>query len=184
MTSPQPHEEGSPTPYRKDSGSGRLPVFDRFLIGEVEHTLSVDLGIADPGIAGHLSMLVLRYSIREPKEFNKLVAKDVSGELSRRIVMADRLLDIERRTAFIKIGDAALFWYGFFANSEIRSRHAEVKNCALGAYQHAHELDVDGSEPDNRVLERLHDEFDLCVYGLSEVKRNLHSGESDRYLIF
>ena len=83
-----------------------------------------------------------------------------------------------RREIHRHIGDFALFWAGLYPEA-LRRRQAGtvdqfVDYCTQGkrAYHIASTLPVDAAHEDQQaVLERLSRQFELCVYGLGEIRR-------------
>ena len=76
------------------------------------------------------------------------------------------------------IGDFALFWTGVYPEALGRLRSAACKDffvdyCAQGkrSYYIASTFEDDPYRDEAPVLRRLSDEFELCAYGLREVRR-------------
>jgi hypothetical protein len=94
---------------------------------------------------------------------------------------------LARRSLYRHIGDVTLFWAGLFPE-HLRQTHvaADVDRfseyCAAGRRSYLLASRIDTDEPDaapGDVLERLGTEFQLCAYGLREVRRGWEEG-SDR----
>ena len=76
------------------------------------------------------------------------------------------------------IGDFTLFWTGVFPESlEQRRAHlrkdAFIDYCAQGkrSYFIASTFEDEESKEEARIFRRLSDEFELCAYGLNQVRR-------------
>lgn len=159
---------------------GKRPsaVLRNLFSGNTENTFQVHLGMADPPLVDYLSELLLRF-IRQDSVYKVRNAKgkpvhnvfEMLGEAGRRMGAAKR--DVYRH-----IGDFALFWAGLYPES-LRGRHYEGDEafhqyCLHGkqSYRIASTIEpADDSSPPNDVLERLAAEFELCAYGLHEVRR-------------
>ena len=98
-----------------------------------------------------------------------------------------------RRRMHRHIGDLTLFWLGVYPEIAKRMRQGRADSlidyCDQGKknYYIASTLPPAAEEPaTDDVLQRLSDNFELCVYGLGEVRRQWEQreGESDAPLWF
>jgi hypothetical protein len=156
----------------------KLTPLMRFFSGLAEYTFEGRLGIADPPLVEYLADLLTRfvhadgvYAIRglTGRRLDEVV--DMLAEAQCRVGTARR--DIHRH-----IGDFTLFWTGVYPEALPRLRGAGRKDylvdyCAHGkrAYQIASSIPASQDDADGEVLERLSHEFDVCVRGLGEVRR-------------
>ena len=100
--------------------------------------------------------------------------------------VADMLLEAEsmppegrtRREVYRHIGDFTLFWTGVYPEALKRLRSVFVKDhfidyCEQGkrSYYIASTFEQEPYRDEAPVLRRLSDEFELCAYGLSQVRR-------------
>ena len=92
-----------------------------------------------------------------------------------------------RRAVHRHIGDFALFWSGVYPEA---LRHLQggakkdhfIDYCAQGkrAYFIASTIETDDDEgAPPHVLERLSQQFEMCAYGLREVRRQWETREGD-----
>jgi hypothetical protein len=90
-----------------------------------------------------------------------------------------------RREAHRHIGDFTLFWAGVYPEAlrkPRRNRHDYFGDyCAHGkrSYMIASTIRISDPDEEGEILERLSHDFDLCVYGLGEVRREWERRESD-----
>lgn len=150
----------------------------KFFSGVTEYTFHVRLGVPDEPLIDYLSDLLIRflridgvYRVRGPQGARMTQIAMMMGEAERRIGEA-------RRETHRHIGDFALFWAGVYPEalpSMQRERHADhlldFRREGRKAYRIAAELPAESPKPPADVLERIAEEFDLCAYGLGEVRR-------------
>ena len=101
--------------------------------------------------------------------------------------MADERIGTARRQVHRHIGDFTLFWAGVYPEA-LRELQSPAKKdhfidyCSQGkrAYRIASGIDADDSEgAPSDVLERLSREFEMCAYGLREVRREWERRDDD-----
>jgi len=99
------------------------------------------------------------------------------------VAEASERLGNARREVHLHIGDFTLFWAGLYPEA-LRDGDSDTSGrfetyCAFGkrAYRIASEIEAPVAEsPPSTLLERLSDRYDLCCYGLREIRRQLESG--------
>jgi hypothetical protein len=150
----------------------------RFFEGLAEYAFESRLGVADPPLVDYLADLLARfvqadsiYTIRNLTGRRMDEVVDMLAEAQLRVGSARR--EIHRH-----IGDFTLFWTGVYPESLPRLRAAHRKDyfvdyCEQGkrAYYLASKIPASDDPPGNEVLERLSHEYDVCVQGLTEVRR-------------
>jgi hypothetical protein len=158
------------------AGGGTLA---RFFAGLCEYVFQTRLGVADPPMVDYLSGLMLRFArldaIHRVRDLAGRPVTEVAGLLAE----AEQRVGLARRDVHRHIGDVTLFWTGVFPESlprlrSIESRDFFVDYCQQGkrAYYIASTIQTDREEDTPReVLERLSQQFEMCVYGLGEVRR-------------
>jgi hypothetical protein len=167
---------GSPRP-------GRSEVLHRFFAGVTEYTFTTRLGVADPPLVDYLSALLTHF-VRTDAIFG---LRTPTGE--RLIAVTDMLQEAEcrqgpaRRRIHRHIGDFTLFWLGVYPETA-ENRRKQTKDSLINYreqgkrnYLLASRLPADESSAPDDVMERLSDCFELCVYGLGEVRRQLEERE-------
>ncbi len=159
----------------------------RFFTGIAEQTFQVQLGVVDPPVTDYLSDLLLRFvrtdEIHRLRRSEGLPLQD----LGRLVVEADSRIGTARRRIHRQIGDFALFWAGLYPES-LGGQSGEMAEQPFGAFcvhgQRAYliaseiETDEQGATPGD-VLERIGRQFQMCAYGLREVRREWERSEDD-----
>jgi hypothetical protein len=100
---------------------------------------------------------------------------------------AQQRIGLARREVHRHIGDFTLFWTGLYPESlrSLQGNHrgdSFVSYCAQGklAYEIASEIeDETNAEAPSDLLHRLSEQFDLCAYGLREVRRQWEEGPTE-----
>jgi hypothetical protein len=152
----------------------------KLFAGLTEQTFLSTLGMADPELIDYLSLLLSRF-IHMDTVFR------LRNSRGRRLEeVADMMLDAEslpiegrtRREAHRHIGDFTLFWTGVYPEALRRLRSILNKDhfidyCEQGkrSYYIASTFENDPYRDQAPVLRRLSDQFELCAYGLNQVRR-------------
>jgi hypothetical protein len=156
----------------------------QFFSGLAEHTFVADLGVADPPLIDYLSELLSRFISMDA--IHKFQA---SGRTLEQV--ADMLLEAEAmppegrtyREVHRHIGDFTLFWTGVYPEALRRLKAAPrmdhfIDYCRQGkrSYYLA-ACEDDPYKEESRVLRRLSEEYELCAYGLTQVRKEWeHAG--------
>jgi hypothetical protein len=167
----------------------------RFFTGICENVFEARLGIADPPLVDYISDLMIRFV-----RFDSLTrVRGPSGvpmhEVVDMLTEAESRVGIARREVHRHIGDVTLFWTGVYPEAlpslkKTSSKDFFVNYCEQGkrAYFIASTIQTDRDEDaDSEVLQRLSREFEMCAYGLGEIRREWErrdeEGDSSRPLI-
>ena len=150
----------------------------RFFAGLTEYAFETRLGVADPLLVEYLSDLLTRF-VRSDTVFS---VRNLTGR--RLDAVADMLAEANarigeaRREVHRHIGDFTLFWTGVYPEALKRLRSVLVKDhfidyCEQGkrSYYIASTFADEPYREEAVVLRRLSDEFELCAYGLNQVRR-------------
>ena len=152
----------------------------RLFAGLTEQTFQNTLGVADPPLIDYLSLLLARFL--HVDAIYRL--RNAQGKRLEQVV--DMVLEAEalppegrtRREVHRHIGDVTLFWTGVYPEMLDRLRSALAKDqfldyCEQGkrSYWIASTFADDPYREEAPVLRRLSAEFELCAYGLSQVRR-------------
>jgi hypothetical protein len=170
-------------------------VLRRFFAGLTEFAFQTRLGVADPPLVDYITELLARfvrsdelYPVRSPRGQRLVQVADMLAEAQHRQGPA-------RRQVHRHIGDFTLFWTGVYP--EVIDALRRGSKDALIDYQQQGkraywiastipvELSVEAEAAETDVLARLSEQFDLCVYGLGEVRRQWEQqgGEGDAPLL-
>lgn len=158
----------------------------RYFAGLAESTFQSELGVVDPQLVDYLSNLLIRF-VRNDIAYG---VRSVTGRplmsVSEMVVEASARLGDAKRKLHQYIGDFTLFWAGVYPEA-LRRPDPDCpiadqfeSYCLHGRRSyHIAATIVPGEEdaPESDVLERLSSQFDLCCYGLREIRR--HWEESD-----
>jgi chlorite dismutase len=152
----------------------------RLFAGITEQTFISRLGVGDPRLIDYLSALLSRFIHMDA--VNRL--RNASGKRLEEV--AEMLLEAEtlpaegrtRREYHRHIGDFTLFWTGVYPEALNRLRSALKKDsfidyCEQGkrSYYIASTFEEDPYREEAPILRRLSEEFELCAYGLNQVRR-------------
>jgi hypothetical protein len=152
--------------------------------GLTEFTFQSELGIADPRLVGYVANLlaafvpsqgVWRLRDRQGRRIQEitamLVEAETAGDTGR------------RRECHRHVGDYTLFWTGVYPEAlpRLQSRGSgdhliDFQRQGKRSYYLASTL-VEGDEAP--VLRRLSEQFELCAFGLSRVRREWEKSEPD-----
>ncbi|MCA9176436.1 MAG: hypothetical protein KDB14_18240 [Planctomycetales bacterium] len=165
MTSPSPDRHSAETTLK------------RYFTGVAEQTFQTQLGVANPTLIDYVSDLLIRFVRMESVQR----VRDPSGnrlqQLGSMLREAEARIGDAKRAVHRHIGDYALFWAGLFPES-LRQKVGDdgyQVYCVHGkhAYRVASRIESD-TMPPSEVLEQLSEEFELCAYGLLEVRKELN----------
>jgi hypothetical protein len=94
------------------------------------------------------------------------------------LVEAEARVGDARREIHRQIGDYTLFWTGVYPEALMTLRAADKKDHFIDyreqgkrAYYIASTIPTERADVDTDVLQRLSHEFEMCMYGLGEVRR-------------
>jgi hypothetical protein len=162
-------------------------VLARFFSGLCESVFAGQLGVADPPLVDYLSDLMLRFARLDTVHRVRSLSGRPAIEVADMLAEAEGRIGLARRDVHRHIGDVTLFWTGVYPESLPRLRAVEKKDffvdyCAQGkrAYYIASTIQTDRVEDTpNDLLERLSFQFEMCAYGLGEVRREWERQSGD-----
>ncbi len=150
----------------------------RYFAGLAEYTFQTHLGVADPPLVDYVSELLARF-VRSEALFRvrNAVGKPVR-EVAEMMVEAEERIGDAKREIHRHIGDFTLFWTGVYPEAVPRLRGSSGRDAMLDyqaegkrAYFIASTIETDEPMPPAELLERLSQQFEMCAYGLREVRR-------------
>ncbi|PHR93951.1 MAG: hypothetical protein COA78_32355 [Blastopirellula sp.] len=162
----------------QNSQSRKPEGVQRYFSGITEYTFQTQLGIPDTRLIDYLSKLLTRF-VRSEVVFK---IRDLTGrpltEVAEMLIEAEARMGDAKRDIHQHIGDFILFWSGVYPEAikrmrgEDRKDHlinywAEGKNAYLVASRIQAEYDEEGAD----LMGQLSTQFELCAYGLGEVRR-------------
>ena len=167
------------TPLRADHPLRRL------FAGYTEQTFINMLGVGDPRLIDYLSELLARFIHLDTVYRLRNAQGRRLEEVAEMVIEAEGLPPEgrTRREVHRHIGDFTLFWTGVYPERLRRLRDALSKDhfidyCAQGkrSYYIASTFADDPYREEAPVLRRLSAEFELCAYGLNQVRREWERG--------
>ncbi len=149
----------------------------KFFAGLAEYTFQTRLGVADPQLVDYVSDMLTRfvrndamYRVRNGKGKPVLQVAEMLMEAQQRVGEAKR--DVHRH-----IGDFTLFWTGLYPESVDKSRKLgmdmllDYREQGKRAYWIASKIESSSqNDAPSEILQRLSDGFELCAYGLREIR--------------
>jgi hypothetical protein len=159
----------------------------RLFAGLTEQTFHTTLGMADPGLVDYLSLLLSRFVHLD--SIYRL--RDSHGKRLEEV--AEMMIEAEalppegrtRREVYRHIGDFTLFWTGVYPESLSRLRSVFSRDHLIDyteqgkrSYFIASTFEQDPYREEAPVLRRLSEEFELCAYGLNQVRREWERGRA------
>jgi hypothetical protein len=164
----------------------------RLFAGVTEQTFMTSLGITDTRLIDYLSTMLSRFIHMDA--LHRL--KDSQGRPLHEVV--DMLLEAEslppegrtRREYHRHIGDFTLFWTGLYPDSLRRLFTAFSKDRLLDymaqgkrSYFIASTFEEDPYRDEAPILRRLSEEFELCAYGLNQVRAELAKSSDGKAIV-
>jgi len=151
---------------------------DRFFRGVTEYAFHARLGVVDPPLVDYVAVLLVRF-LRHDAASLPVEEAPAAVDVARLLAEAAGHAEPEEaREEFRHIGDVTLFWSGLYPEALRRldapgrvDRLAAYRSTGKHAYRLAATLEPAAAAAERLLLERLADDYDLCVEGLAEVRR-------------
>lgn len=163
----------------------RTTAVRRFFTGLTEYAFHARLGVADPPLVDYIAELLVRfvrcddlYTVRSVRGQRLVQVSDMLAEAAHREGPA-------RQQVHRHIGDFTLFWTGVYPEVIDGIRRGgkdaliDYQQQGKRAYWIASTIPVEKETPKPDVLKRLSENFELCVYGLGEVRRQWEQTDND-----
>jgi hypothetical protein len=158
----------------------------RFFAGLTEYAFQTRMGVADTQLVDYVTDLLVRFVRYDALLSLRNLAGQRLGGVAQMLLEAEARVGDARRKAHRHIGDFTLFWTGVYPET-LRSGRASHGHdffqdyCEHGkrAYYIASTIEVAPPDNEAEVLQRLSHEFDLCAYGLGEVRREWERREPE-----
>lgn len=165
-----------------ESGS----TLERFFVGITEFVFHSQLGVVDTQMVDYVSELLVRFtrldSLQKVRQLDGRPATEVVTLISE----AEQRVGTARREVHRHIGDFTLFWSGVYPEAlrEMQSpdkRDQFVNYMAQGkrAYRIASSIETHETSATNELLERMSERFEMCAYGLREIRREWERRDGD-----
>lgn len=158
----------------------------RFFAGLSEQTFQARLGIADPQLIDYVSDLLVRF-VRSDAVYR---IRSLTGQpLAQVAVMmseAEKRIGEAQKDVHRHIGDFTLFWVGVYPETlrqmqKSSERDHLIDYCEQGkkSYWIASTISAQEDDDEGELLGRLSREFEMCAYGLGEVRREWERHDPD-----
>ncbi len=158
----------------------------RLFRGLAESTFMAELGIGDPKLVGYVADLLARF-VPSSGVWN---LRDAQGqrlvEVAKMLAEAESASAAERKCECHRhVGDYTLFWTGVYPEALQQLRGPTSIDCLVDYQQQGKRSYYVASTLDDRdasVYRRLSDQFELCAFGLSRVRKEWerHEAKSPR----
>jgi hypothetical protein len=158
----------------------------RLFAGYTEHTFINTLGVGDPRLIDYLAEMLSRFIHLDAVYRLRNTQGRRLDEVAEMVLEAEGLpaQGRTRREVYRHIGDFTLFWTGVYPEAISRLRSVLSKDffidyCEQGkrSYYIASTFEDDTYREEAPVLRRLSEEFELCAYGLNQVRREWERGQ-------
>lgn len=161
----------------------------QFFCGLTEYAFQCRLGVADPTLVDYIAELLTRFvysdalfSVRTPTGKRLDQVTDMLAEAQERHGTA-------RRQVHRHIGDFTLFWTGVYPEALSKMCMTGRKDSLIDyraqgkrAYHIASTIPTERDDVGGELLARLSHKFELCAYGLGEVRREWERREGSEEL--
>lgn len=170
----------------------RLDLTERYFSGLTEQTFQSRLGVVDPELVDYLSRLLVRFIHRDGLYSVRSPSGRRLNQVSEMVAEAEQRTGKSRFQIYRHIGDFTLFWTGVYPEA-LQSMKADpradrfVDYCSQGKRSYmiaaSIELEEQAAAQDNHLdaelLHRLSAEFEMCAYGLQEVRKEWERQDLD-----
>ncbi len=170
-----------------DPQKNRSPIH-RYFAGLTETTFQSQLGVVDPAMVDYVSDLLVRFVRSDVVHRIRGVTGRPLMSITEMTAEATKRLGDARRELHRHIGDFTLFWAGVYPEALQRGAHEHDSQfesyCSHGklSYRIASTIEpADEEAPEGEILIRLSERFELCAYGLREVRREWEEGDDREF---
>ena len=157
----------------------------RLFRGLTEYAFMNELGIGDPSLVGYVAELLASFvpsqAVWRLRDAQGRPLADVTAMLTEAAAADD---DARRRDCHRHVGDFTLFWTGVYPEAlpKLRGNYSadaliNFQQQGKRSYDVASKLSARSDE--GSVFRRLSDQFELCAFGLSCVRREWEKFEAD-----
>lgn len=159
---------------------------DHFFTGLSEHVFHTQLGVVDTQMIDYVSGLLIRFTRTEALNRIRQLDGKPATEVVAMVAEAEKRIGEAKREVHRHIGDFTLFWTGVYPEALREMRGSDkadqfVSYCAQGkrAYRIASTIQAEKPTATNDLLQRLSEQFEMCAYGLREIRREWERRDDD-----
>lgn len=160
-------------------------VLERFFTGISEYVFHTRLGVVDTHLIDYVSELLIRFTRVEMTHRVRAPNGQPATQIAAMLNEADHRLGEAKREVHQHIGDYTLFWSGLYPES-LRTEANEEKDqfvtyCTHGkrSYRIASTIEGKPTGAPAELLAQLSEQFELCAYGLREIRREWERRDGD-----
>ncbi len=159
----------------------------RYFAGIAENTFLSRLGVVDPPLIDYLTDMLVRFVRNDSIHRIRSVTGRPLLSIGEMALEAKERWGDSRRELHRHIGDFTLFWAGIYPEALRRpaagtEQFEEYCHQGKRSYHIASLIETVSSEaPASSVLQNLSDRFELCAYGLREVRREWEEGDDETF---
>ena len=164
--------------FESDASGSSGKLLERFFTGLSEYAFYSQLGVTDTELVSYVSNLLIRFTKTDALHRIRQLNGRRATEVVTMMAEAQHRVGIAKREVHRHIGDFTLFWTGLYPES-LRGLQTDksdhfVSYCFEGkkAYGIASEIEADDDQTaSSELLHRLSEQFEMCAYGLREIRR-------------
>ena len=173
------------------SANPNSSVMRRYFSGLAEATFQSQLGVVDPPMVDYVTSLLIRFIRNDSVHAFRSISGRPMMSVAEMVAEASERLGDAKRRLHQHIGDFTLFWAGVYPEAlrrpDDKSGGDQFESyCSHGRRAYRIASCIESSEKnatEPQVLERLSEQFDLCCYGLREVRRQWEEGDQSEGMI-
>ncbi len=155
-----------------------LSSLNRFFVGLSEYVFHSQLGVVDTELVDYVSQLLIRFTRVDGLQRVRMLDGRPATEVVAMVAEAQQRIGEAKREVHRHIGDYTLFWSGLYPEALRQMQGKDTGDqflsyCAQGkrAYRIASSIESDERTAPSELLRRMSEQFDLCAYGLREIRR-------------
>ncbi len=168
------------------TGEGASDTLEHFFCGLSEYVFHSQLGVVDTQLVDYVSDLLVRFTRLDNLHRVRQLDGRRATEVVSMVVEAEQRVGEARREVHRHIGDYTLFWTGVYPEALREMKSTDkcdhfISYCAQGkrAYKIASDIAAEGRHVSSDLLSRLSANFEMCAYGLREVRREWERRDTD-----
>jgi hypothetical protein len=148
----------------------------RLFRGLTESTFMSELGIGDPSLVGYVANLLARFvPSQNIWQFRDKLGRPLF-QVTEMLAEAELADDRRRGECHRHVGDYTLFWTGVYPEALGKFQGSSLPDCLISYQQQGKRSyytasTLSAGEDAGPVLRRLSEQFELCAFGLSRVRR-------------
>lgn len=159
---------------------------ENFFVGLTEFVFHSQLGVADTQMVDYVSELLVRFTRLDNLQKVRQLDGRPATEVVTLVSEAEQRVGTARREVHRHIGDFTLFWSGVYPEALHKMQAGDKKDqfvnyCAQGkrAYRIASSIASDEPQATSDLLRRMSEQFEMCAYGLREIRREWERRDED-----